>query len=103
MPTDDEQQLRVMLARLEGKLDTLLTLHRRQSDDLLDHERRLREVEDTLHGLATRDDIEQIEKKRDLQLADRQRKTMTWVGVLISLIVPIEAAAVALLIQAVSN
>ena len=103
MPTDDEQQLRVMLARLEGKLDTLLTLHRRQADDLDDHERRLREVETAMHGLATRDDIEQIEKKRDLQLAERQRKTMTWVGVLISLIVPIEAAAVALLIQAVSN
>jgi hypothetical protein len=103
MPSEDEPQLRVMLARLEGKLDTLLTLHRRQSDDLEDHERRIREVETALHGLATRDDIEAIEKKRDAQLADRQRKTMTWVGVFISLIVPIEAAVIAFVIQAISK
>lgn len=103
MPSEDEPQLRVMLARLEGKLDTLLTLHRRQSDDLEDHERRIREVETALHGLATREDIEAIEKKRDAQLADRQRKTMTWVGVFISLIVPIEAAVIAFVIQAISQ
>jgi YesN/AraC family two-component response regulator len=103
MPTEDEQQLRVMLARIEGKLDLLASQHRRQADDLEDHERRIREVETTLHGLASLEDIEQIEQKRDRQQADRQRRTMTWVGVLISLIVPIEAAIVALIIQAVNS
>lgn len=99
----DEPSLNVALARLEGKLDTLITLHQRQSDDLDDHENRLRRVEAALGSLASRDDIVEIERKRDGQLAERQRKTMAWAGVLIALIVPIEAAIVAAVIQAINS
>jgi hypothetical protein len=92
MPTDEERMLSVALARLEGKLDSLISLHKRQADDLDDHERRIRDVESTMHTLATRDDIEAIESKR-------QRKTMTWAALIVSLVVPIEAAVIALVIQ----
>ena len=95
MPTDDEQQLRIMLARIEGKLDLLASQHRRQADDIEDHERRLRDVEQALHGLATRNDIEEIEKRRDSQQSERNRKNLALASVLIALIVPIEAAIVA--------
>ena len=103
MPTDEERSLSVALARLEGKLDSLITLHKRQSDDLDDHESRLRTVEQALHNLASRDDIEEIERKRDAQMQERQRKTLAWVGVLIALIVPIEAAIVAAVIQSLGQ
>lgn len=103
MPSEDEQQLRVMLARIEGKLDLLASQHRRQADDIEDHERRIRDVETSLHGLATKTDIEDIERKRDAQLTERQRKMATWVGIIISLIVPIEAAIVTIIIRSVSN
>ena len=99
----DEPSLSVALARLEGKLDTLITLHKRQADDLDDHERRIRRVEQALHNLASRDDIEEIERKRDAQMVERQRKTMAWVGVLIALIVPVEAAIVAAVIQSIGQ
>lgn len=92
MPSDEERTLSVALARLEGKLDSLIALHGRQAEDLDDHERRLREVESTMHTLATRDDIEAIELKR-------QKKTMTWAALIVSLVVPIEAAVIALVIQ----
>ena len=98
----DEPSLSVALARLEGKLDTLISLHKRHSDELGDHEGRLRRVEQALHGLASRDDIVEIERKRDAQMVERQRKTMAWVGVLIALIVPIEAAIVAAVIQSIN-
>jgi hypothetical protein len=96
MPSDEERSLSVALARLEGKLDSLLSLHRRQSDDLDDHERRLRDVESTMHTLATREDIEAIELKR-------QKKTMTWAALIVSLVVPVEAALIALLIQSLNQ
>ena len=96
MPTDEERTLSIAIARLEGKLDSLLSLHRRQGDDLEDHERRLRDVESTLHTLATREDIENIETKR-------QKKTMTWAALIVSLVVPVEAALIALLIQSINS
>jgi hypothetical protein len=96
MPTDEERSLSVALARLEGKLDSLISLHRRQADDLDDHEKRLRDVESTMHTLATREDIEGIELKR-------QKKTMTWAAIIVSLIVPVEAALIALLIQSLNQ
>ena len=99
MPTEDEQALRVMLARIEGKLDLLASQHRRQADDIEDHERRIRDVETSLHGLATKNDIEEIEKRRDAQLAERNRKTLGLASILIALIVPIEAAIVAAVIN----
>lgn len=102
MPTEDEQQLRIMLARIEGKLDLLASQHRRQADDIEDHERRLRDVEQALHGLATRADIEEIERRRDSQQSERNRKNLALASVLIALIVPIEAAIVAAVINSVN-
>lgn len=99
MATEDEQQLRIMLARIEGKLDLLASQHRRQADDIEDHERRIRDVEQALHGLATRSDIEEIEKRRDGQQSERNRKNLALASVLIALIVPIEAAIVAAVIN----
>jgi len=99
VPTEDEQALRVMLARIEGKLDLLASQHRRQADDIEDHERRIRDVETSLHGLATKNDIEEIEKRRDAQLAERNRKTLGLASILIALIVPIEAATMAAVIN----
>ena len=103
MPSEDEQQLRVMLARIEGKLDLLASQHRRQADDIEDHERRIRDVETSLHGLATKTDIEDIEKRRDAQLAERNRKTLGLASILIALIVPIEAAIVAAVINSLGS
>lgn len=103
MPSEDEQQLRVMLARIEGKLDLLASQHRRQADDIEDHERRIRDVETSLHGLATKTDIEEIEKRRDSQLAERNRKTLGLASILIALIVPIEAAIVAAVINSLGS
>ncbi len=95
MATDDEQQLRVMLARIEGKLDLLASQHRRQADDLEDHERRIRNVEQSLHSLATKDDIEEIETKREAQSAERNKKVMSVVALIIAVVVPIESALIA--------
>ena len=92
MPTDEERTLSVALARLEGKLDSLISLHKRQADDLDDHERRIRDVETAIHRVVTREDIEAIEAKR-------QKKTMALGAIFVSLIVPIEAAIIAALIQ----
>lgn len=92
MPTDEERTLSVALARLEGKLDSLISLHKRQADDLDDHERRIRDVETAIHRVVTREDIEAIESKR-------QKKTMALGAIFVSLIVPIEAAIIAALIQ----
>lgn len=99
MPTPEEHSLHVALARLEGKVDSLIGLHQRQGDDLEDHERRLREVETTLHSLATKSDIEEIESRREAQTTERQRKLLAIAGVVIALIVPIEAAVVTMVIQ----
>jgi hypothetical protein len=101
--TEDEQQLRVMLARIEGKLDLLASQHRRQADDIEDHERRIRDVETSLHGLATKTDIEDIEKRRDAQLSERNRKTLAIASIFIALIVPIEAAIVAAVINSLGS
>jgi hypothetical protein len=100
MPSDDEQQLRVMLARIEGKLDLLASQHRRQSDDIEDHERRLREVEQSLHSLATKTDIEEIETKREAQSAERNKKVMSVAALIIAIVVPIESALIAFWINA---
>lgn len=99
--TDDEG-VRVALARLEGKLDSLLTLHSRQGDDLDDHERRLRNLETSIHSLATRDDLEEIEAKRDAQMMNRQRKLLTVAALVIAVIVPLESAIIAALVQSAS-
>jgi hypothetical protein len=96
----DDEGVRVALARLEGKLDSLLTLHTRQSDDLDDHERRLRDLEASIHQLATRTDLEEIEAKRDAQMIERQRKLLAVASILIAVIVPIESAIIAALVQA---
>jgi hypothetical protein len=103
VPSEDEQQLRVMLARIEGKLDLLASQHRRQADDIEDHERRIRDVETSLHGLATKTDIEDIEKRRDAQLSERNRKTLAVASIFIALIVPIEAAIVAAVINSLGS
>lgn len=96
--TDDEG-VRVALARLEGKLDSLLTLHSRQGDEIEDHERRLRDLESSIHRLATRDDLEEIEAKRDAQMIERQRKLLALASIVIAVIVPIESAIIAALVQ----
>lgn len=95
----DDEGLRVALARLEGKLDSLLTLHSRQSDEIEDHERRLRDLESSIHQLATRDDIVDIERKRDAQMTERQRKLLAIASIVIAVIVPIESAIIAALVQ----
>lgn len=95
----DDEGLRVALARLEGKLDSLLTLHSRQGDDLEDHERRLRDLETSIHQLATREDIVEIERKRDAQMTERQRKLLAIASIVIAVIVPIESAVIAALVQ----
>lgn len=91
--------VQVMLARLEGKLDALIGQLRKHESTVDDHERRLRSVEAALHGLATRTDIEEIEKKRDQQSEERQRKAMQLAALFIALVVPIEAAIIAWIIQ----
>ncbi len=96
----DDEGLRVALARLEGKLDSLLTLHSRQGDDLDDHERRLRDLEASIHQLATRADLEEIEAQRDAQMIERQRKILALASIFIAVIVPIESAIIAALVQA---
>lgn len=95
----DDVVLRVALARLEGKLDSLLTLHSRQGDELEDHEKRLRDLESSIHELATRTDLEEIEAKRDAQMIERQRKLFAVASLLIAVIVPIESAIIAVLVQ----
>ena len=95
----DDEGLRVALARLEGKLDSLLTLHSRQGDEIEDHERRLRDLESSLHQLATREDIVEIERKRDAQMTERQRKLLAIASIVIAVIVPIEAAVIAVIVQ----
>lgn len=95
----DDEGLRVALARLEGKLDSLLTLHSRQGDEIEDHERRLRDLESSLHQLATREDIVEIERKRDAQMTERQRKLLGIASIVIAVIVPIEAAVIAVIVQ----
>ena len=95
----DDEGLRVALARLEGKLDSLLTLHSRQGDEIEDHERRLRDLESSLHQLATREDIVEIERKRDSHMNESQRKLLWIASILIAVIVPIEAAVIAVIVQ----
>lgn len=91
--------VQVMLARLEGKLDALIGQMQKHENKVEDHERRLRSVESALHGLATRSDIEEIEKNRDRQSQDRQRKAMQMAALFIALVVPVEAAIIAWVVQ----
>lgn len=98
----DDEGLRVALARLEGKLDSLLTLHTRHGDDIDDHERRLRDLEASIHQLATREDIVEIERKRDAQMTERQRKILAIASIVIAVIVPVQSAIIAVVVQSVT-
>lgn len=95
--------VQLMLARLEAKLDALADVVKvngeRVSAAMDDHEARLRALEAAYHLLATREDLDEIEVKREAQLAERQRKITSWITVIIALVVPIEAAVIAYLIQ----
>ena len=94
MATDDPNQMLLAFGRLEGKLDAVLARLDRAIDDVEDHERRLRNVESALHTLATREDIEEIERKR-------QKKSAQVIGIVIALVVPIEAAVITIVLRAV--
>lgn len=105
MPEDNEgDAIKVMLVRLESKVDTVLARHEIRLDqhesNHVDHESRLRSLEMAIHQLATKADIESIETKRDMEQAARQRKTMGWITVALAILVPLESALVALVIQA---
>lgn len=101
LPGDD---IKLMLVRLESKVDTVLARHEIRLDthdaNHSDHEGRLRSLEVAIHQLATKSDIEDIERKRDVEQAGRQRKMMSWVTVAFAVLVPIEAAMIALIVQA---
>lgn len=96
MPADDPQQLLLAFGRLEGKLDAVLAQLRRAIDDVEDHEKRLRDLESALHTLATREDIEAIEAKRQKKNA----AILTWV---LALVVPVEAAVITALLRALGG
>jgi len=108
MPDDNESDtIKLMLVRLESKVDTVLARHEirldQHDDNHSDHEARLRSLEVAIHQLATKSDIEDIERTRGAEQSARQRKTMSWVMAALAVIVPIESAIVALLIQAAQN
>lgn len=100
-PNDD---IKLMLVRLESKVDTVLARHEIRLDqhdtNHSDHEARLRSLEVLIHQLATKADIEDIERKRDGEQAARQRKVMTWVTIAFAVLVPLESAMIALIVQA---
>lgn len=105
MPPGDD--IKIMLVRLESKVDTVLARHEIRLDqhdsNHTDHESRLRSLEMAIHQLATKTDIEDIERKRDSDQAARQKKTMSWLMVALAVLVPLESAIVALIIQAVQT
>jgi len=100
-----EDPVQLLLVRLESKVDTVLARHelRLEQHDTshADHENRLHTLEYSLHQLATKTDIEEIEKKRAAEQGVKQRRTMAWAGLGLALLVPIESAIVALIIQAI--
>lgn len=104
LPGDD---IKLMLVRLESKVDTVLARHELRLDqhdtNHSDHEHRLRSLEVAIHQLATKTDIEDIERKRDGEQAARQRKMLSWVTVAFAVLVPLESALIALVIQAFQN
>jgi len=87
-----EGAIGVLIARLEVKFDNLQALiveHIRTSDARRDdHEHRLRQVENNMHELATRKDIEEIEKRREKDMESRQRKIIAGTAAAITLLVP---------------
>lgn len=101
LPGDD---IKIMLVRLESKVDTVLARHELRLDQHdtshSDHEHRLRSLEVAIHQLATKTDIEDIERKRDVEQAARQRKVLSWVTVAFAVLVPLESALIALVVQA---
>lgn len=103
----DGDSIRLMLVRLESKVDTVLARHEirldRHDDNHTDHETRLRSLETAIHQLATKTDIEDIERKRDTEQAARQRKTMAWLTVALAILVPLESAIIALIVQGLQN
>jgi hypothetical protein len=108
MPDENENEtIKLMLVRLESKVDTVLARHEirldKHDDNHSDHEARLRGLEAAIHQLATKSDIEEIERARGQEQATRQRKAMGWVTVALAVLVPIESAIVALLIQSIQN
>jgi len=108
MPDENESDtIKLMLVRLESKVDTVLARHEirldKQDDNHSDHEARVRSLEVAIHQLATKSDIEDIERTRGQQQEARQRKTMGWVMAALAVIVPIESAIVALLIQSIRS
>lgn len=102
--TVHDDDVKLMLVRLESKVDTILARHEirldNQDTNHADHEARLRSLELLIHQLATKTDIEDIEKKRDTEQAARQRKIMSWVTVAFAILVPLESALIALTVQA---
>lgn len=103
MPLEDD--IKFMLIRLESKVDTVLARHELRLDqhdtNHSDHESRLRSLEVAIHQLATKADIEDIERKRDHEQATRAKKSMGWIMVALAVLVPLESAIVALIIQAI--
>lgn len=100
---ENTDPIHVLLVRLESKVDTVLARHELRLDkhdtDSHDHEKRIRSLETSIHNLATKQDIEDIEQKRDKDLGDRQKRTMAWLGVALTIVVPIESAIIALIIR----
>lgn len=104
LPGDD---IKLMLVRLESKVDTVLARHEIRLDQHdtshTDHEHRLRSLEVAIHQLATKTDIEDIERKRDSEQAARQRKMLSWVTLAFAVVIPVETAVIALVVQAFQN
>lgn len=102
-----EDPIQLLLVRLESKVDTVLARHElrleQHDSNHADHENRLRSLEQSLHALATKSDIEEIESKRSTEQTNRQRRTMAWLGIALALLVPIESAIVALIIQSIQS
>jgi hypothetical protein len=88
----DSSAIGVLIARLEVKFDSLQAIiveHIRTSDARReDHEIRLRQVESSMHDLATRKDIEEIEQRREKDMEIRQRKIIAGTAAAITLFVP---------------
>ena len=109
-----ESDIYELLGRMDEKLDALANLvagnHARLSDKAEDQEMRLRHIESALPLLATKSDIEDIEAKRVVALekietkriaeqAERSARVARWLALGFTLIVPLEAALIAWLVQ----
>jgi beta-lactamase class A len=83
----------VLFVGIDKKLDALIETVRGLSDrtfaSLQDHEARLRNLESDWNRLATKDDLEGIEERREKDMETRQRRIIAGTAAAITLAVPV--------------